>query len=242
MIYIGTAGWSIPTNANFEFPLVGPHLQRYAARFTGVEINSTFYRSHQTSTFERWADSVPEGFKFSVKIPKAITHEQRLVDVEALVEIFLLQVTALESKLGCVLVQLPPSLVHDYQIARRFFEALRKYFEGAVAFEPRHTSWFANDVERLLSDYRISRVAADPAVVPQAAVPGGYPGFVYMRLHGSPRLYYSAYDEGILAATASVLMAASEHNIDAWCVFDNTASGAAATDALKLSALTSLGR
>lgn len=239
MIYVATAGWSIPASASAGFPSEGGHLARYARQFPGTEINSTFYRPHKPETFVRWAESVPDEFRFCVKIPREISHEQKLVDVDALLEMFLLQATCLGEKLQCLLVQLPPSLRYDAAIAGEFFAALRQHFTGPVAFEPRHPSWFAADVTPLLVDMKISRVGADPAAVPDAAVPGGYADFVYLRLHGSPRIYYSSYEDHALASAAAVLLAAQARGADAWCVFDNTASGAAATDALKLQTLLS---
>ncbi len=237
MIYIATAGWSIPASAATWFPATGTHLARYAQQFCATEINSTFYRAHKPATFEQWAESVPELFRFSVKIPREITHEQRLVDVSALLEIFLLHATCLGNKLGCLLVQLPPSLDYNRPIARKFFEDMRQHYAGPIAVEPRHPTWFTKTVEQQLTQLRIARVAADPAVVPEAAVPGGFPDLVYLRLHGSPRIYYSAYGEDALSSAAAILQSAYDRGADAWCVFDNTASGAAATDALKLQAL-----
>src|SRR3984957_19162317 len=75
---VGTAGWSVPSRYAAEIPAGGSHLERYARRFDAVEINSSFYRSHQRKTYERWAQSTPQGFRFSVKVPKAMTHDQRL--------------------------------------------------------------------------------------------------------------------------------------------------------------------
>ena len=77
-ILIGTAGWNIRRDSAQHFAESGTHLARYAARFQAVEINSSFYRPHRTSTYARWADSVPSEFRFSVKLPKQMTHELRL--------------------------------------------------------------------------------------------------------------------------------------------------------------------
>jgi uncharacterized protein YecE (DUF72 family) len=132
-------------------------------------------------------------------------------------------------------VQLPPSFAYDAAMARGFFEALRARHDGAVVFEPRHPTWFTDEVERLLVDLRIARVAADPARVPAAAEPGGWPGIVYYRLHGSPRVYYDKYDDEYLDALAARLrahIASSDEPV--WCIFDNTAFGAATTNAIHL--------
>ena len=108
-------------------------MQRYAARFNAVEINSSFYRPHQTATYSRWAASVPEHFRFSVKLPKTITHQQRLAGCAGLLDDFLAQAGGLGEKLGCLLVQLPPSLAFDTAVAQEFLRALRQRHGGPVA-------------------------------------------------------------------------------------------------------------
>ena len=231
VIRVGTAGWTVPRTVAEAFPVEGTGLERYAARFNCAEINSTFYRPHRASTFERWASSTPEDFRFSVKIPRSITHEAKLRDSAALFSAFLEQLAPLGPKLGPLLVQLPPSLAFDAEVAAAFFAEVRAAFEGPVACEPRHATWFEADAADLLARRHIARVAADPARVPEAARPGGWPGLVYHRLHGSPRLYYSAYEDHVLDALAADLRGATA---EAWCVFDNTVSGAAATNALDL--------
>jgi hypothetical protein len=98
---IGTAGWSIALAHADAFPAEGAGLERYAARFDCSEINSTFHRPHRASTYERWAASVPEGFRFSAKLPKTITHERRLVDAEPLLAAFLAEVQPLADSSPC---------------------------------------------------------------------------------------------------------------------------------------------
>lgn len=231
---IGTAGWSIPRQVADAFPQKGVGLARYAARFRAVEINSTFYRSHQPATFERWALATPDEFRFAVKAPKAVSHVERLAGGPAAMRAFLAEVSRLGPKLGPVLVQLPPSLAFDAQVAGRFFADLRHGFAGAVVCEPRHASWFDVEAEALFRTMEVARVAADPPPHPAAARPGGWTGLAYWRLHGAPRMYFSPYDDAALATLSEAVEAASA---PAWCVFDNTASGAAAHDALRLQAL-----
>src|SRR4051812_9584355 len=84
----GCAGWTIPRDAAAAFPADGSHLARYAAVFNAVEINSSFYRAHRAATYARWADSVPGDFRFSVKLPRAITHDAGLRGVHALLDQF----------------------------------------------------------------------------------------------------------------------------------------------------------
>jgi uncharacterized protein YecE (DUF72 family) len=137
--------------------------------------------------------------------------------------------------LGPLLVQLPPGLAFDPAVAEAFFARLRDRWAGPVVCEPRHASWFGADAEALLSAYRIGRVAADPPPHPGAAEPGGWNGVAYWRLHGSPRMYFSAYDDAALQSLASRLE--GRRGRETWCVFDNTASGAAAANALTLKAM-----
>jgi uncharacterized protein YecE (DUF72 family) len=137
-------------------------------------------------------------------------------------------------RLDILLVQLPPSLAFDPAVADPFLAGLRARWDRNVAFEPRHPSWFEPEADSLLADRRIARVAADPARVPAAAEPGGWRGLAYYRLHGSPVMYRSSYDDGRLESYSASLAAAAA---PAWCIFDNTASSAALSDALKLQGL-----
>lgn len=235
--HIGCAGWAVPASAADRLPGPGTHLQRFARVLGGAEINTSFYRPHQRSTYVKWAESAPAGFRFAVKLPREITHERRLganAAIDLPLERFLGEVSGLGDRLGPLLVQLPPSLGFTPAVARGFFVALRRRFAGAVVCEPRHPSWFTPAAERALVDHRVARVAADPAVVPAAAVPGGRGGLVYLRMHGSPRMYYSAYEPARLDALASALVGYLSAGLSAWCIFDNTAAGAAAADALAL--------
>jgi uncharacterized protein YecE (DUF72 family) len=232
---IGCAGWSLPKAAAAEFPRDGSHLERYAARFDCVEINSSFYRSHRPATYARWAASVPESFRFSVKMPRSVTHDARLVGVSSQLDGFFPEVAALGRKLGCVLVQLPPSLAFDRSAARRFLAMLRRRHEGKVAVEPRHPSWFTPTADAVLMEFGTSRVAADPSVVPAAADPGGDTRTAYFRLHGSPRIYYSTYTTDAIERLEERVRALHAKGAEVWCLFDNTALGAATENALELS-------
>jgi uncharacterized protein YecE (DUF72 family) len=233
-LYIGCAGWSLGRTSRHEFPVEGTHLQRYAAIFRAVEINSSFHRPHRVTTYVRWGECVPESFRFAVKLPRAITHEKRLADADELVDVFLREVSGLGNRLGCLLIQLPPSLEFDPAIAERFLGELQRKYSGDLFIEPRHRSWFEPDANKLLQDARVGRVAADPAVIPVAAEPGGSPAKVYYRLHGSPRIYYSAYTEGYLDGLAFRLRAYARAGVPVWCIFDNTIRGEAMINALYL--------
>ena len=233
MIRIGTAGWAIPGQFKEQFGACGSALRRYAGRFGAVEINSTFYRPHKPDTFARWAAAVPPDFRFSVKLPKAITHERRLLDAGEPLRAFLAQIEPLKAHLGPLLVQLPPSLAFDAEAARSFLQLMRGEFPGPVAVEPRHPTWFEAEADELLASWQVARAAADPARVPSSASPGGWQGLAYHRLHGSPHMYRSGYDTAFLSGLAERLEASKA--AETWCIFDNTMLGAATDNALWLS-------
>ena len=242
MIRVGCAGWSLPRAVQDDFGPGGSHLARYATRLPAAEINSSFYRPHRASLYEKWAASVPADFGFCVKLPKAITHERRLAGCDELLDAFLAQATGLGSRLACLLVQLPPSLAFDAATASAFLAQLRLRFAGGIALEPRHVSWFTAPADALLRDARVARVLADPVRHPPGRWPGGWPQLVYLRLHGSPRIYYSPYEASLLQDLAARLRQAADEGAQCWCIFDNTASGAAVGNALALQRVLEEGR
>ena len=232
-IRIGTAGWSIPRAAASRCESVGTHLERYARVFRCAEINSSFHRPHAAATYAKWRDSTPADFLFAVKAPRTITHELKLQDTRDLFVAFLAQTDGLADKRGPILVQLPPSLSFDDSVVTRFLDGVRTVYTGPMVCEPRHATWFSAAAAALLSRYDVSRVAADPPPVPEAMAPAGWPGVAYFRLHGAPRTYWSRYDANYISALAITvrgIAAAAE----VWCVFDNTASGAAIENASEL--------
>ncbi len=232
-IRIGTAGWSIPRAAAYRFDASGTHLQRYSRRLDCAEINSSFHRPHATATYARWHDSTPPGFLFAVKMPRAITHELRLQDAEEAFVTFLAQTDGLADKRGPLLLQLPPSLAFDGPVVTAFLEVVRRVYSGPLVCEPRHASWLSPLPTAVLEQYRVSRVAADPPPVPDATMPAGWSGIAYLRLHGSPRTYWSRYDENAITTIAATIHGISTAE-QVWCVFDNTASGAAIENAWEL--------
>src|SRR6478672_11010186 len=93
---------------------------------------------------------------------------------------------------------------------------------------------FEPEADRLMRELEVARVLADPVRHEAGRSPGGWPGFVYVRPHGSPRMYYSEYELSVVEALARRLRMAEAECEEAWCMFDNTASGAAVTNALQL--------
>jgi uncharacterized protein YecE (DUF72 family) len=232
-VWIGCAGWTLPRESVEGFPGPGTHLERYGRAFPAVEINTTFYRPHRPETFERWAASVPVGFRFSVKAHRAITHFRRLKGTDDLLASFLEASAHLGERRGPVVVQLPPTLRFEEDVAHDFFRTLRRLHRGPVACEPRHPSWLAPGVDAMFAKLEVARVAADPPRGEVDAEPGGWPGLAYFRLHGSPRMYFSAYDDAFLDALARRVRRLSRAG-EVWVIFDNTATRAATDNARSL--------
>lgn len=231
---IGTAGWAIPAIDRPSFSKDGTALQRYAAVMPCVEVNSSFHRPHRRSTWERWAASVPDDFRFSAKISKEISHVLRLVDATDALDRFLEEVGGLGGKLALILLQLPPSFAFDTSLVSSFLAESSSRTDARIVCEPRHASRFTQEADALLVSHEVARVAADPAKIPKAAQPGGWRGLTYRRLHGSPVMYRSAYGEGRLRSYASEIDEDLAAGRATWCIFDNTASSAAFGDAMSL--------
>ncbi|MCL6708541.1 DUF72 domain-containing protein [Pseudomonas sp. R2.Fl] len=223
---IATAAWSIPKTVADRFAGEGSGLARYASVFGGVEINSTFYRRHKVSTFARWAESVPDDFRFSVKIAREITHIRAMRDIGEPFNVFLGDISPLGEKRGPLLCQLPPSLAFDADRMEDAFKTMRDADAGRIVVEVRHKSWASDEAAALLRKYAIDRVLADPAPVWPADEFAGPP--LYVRLHGKPKIYHSNYTDDEIRSFSKLLAA------DSWCVFDNTASGAAIENALTM--------
>lgn len=223
---IATAAWSIPKKVADRFAQEGSGLSRYASVFEGVEINSTFYRRHKTSTFGRWAESVPDSFRFAVKIPKEVSHTRAMKDIAEAFETFLEDIAPLGEKRGPLLCQLPPSLAFDVDVLQDAFKTMQDADDGPIVIEVRHKSWASAEALDLLKSYAIDRVLADPA--PAWPAEDFDTPAKYVRLHGKPKIYYSGYTDEEIRSFSKLLAP------DSWCVFDNTASGAAIENALSM--------
>ena len=232
MVHVGVAGWSIRKEQSHLFAAEGTHLQRYASRFAAVEINSSFYQSHKRDTYERWAKSVPARFRFAVKMPKWLTHEACLEDTGAPLAQFVDEIGGLGRKLGCVLVQLPPGLAYDPRTVETFFARLRARYRGAVVCEPRHQTWFTGAADDRLAAHGVGRVGADPQCADGGDEPAASTRVAYFRLHGSPVMYHSSYDAEYLERLTTRIAMFNKTTV--WCIFDNTARGAAALNAIDL--------
>lgn len=225
-VAIGTAGWGLSREQQAHFGPGESVLQRYATHLNAAEINSSFYRPHRPATYARWAASVPQGFRFSVKVPKAVTHTAKLQACAAPLAEFVEQVSHLGETLGPLPAQLPPSLSFERDVVEDFFGVLHGMTSAQTVCEPRHASWFTPEVDALLRDLNVGQVAADPAKVPAGSL-----GTVYSRWHGSPKMYSgSCFDPQLTKLAAQV----QSQPGDVWVIFDNTAAGAAVENTLVL--------
>ncbi len=233
-IYIGTSGWNYETFIGSIFDKKTPkrkYLETYCKFFNSVELNASFYRSFPKRTWEGWYNRTPDGFIWSVKASRFITHIKRLdVDKDS-IDYFFSQAGLLREKLGVVLFQLPPTLEFKRETFLKFLKLLP--FHVPVALEARHGSWFKKEVYEILKEKGLSFVISHTA--------GKYPiekvftaDFLYIRLHGANALYRGSYGEEGLKEWIDLIRVFSKKT---FIYFDNTADGSAAKDALLLKKL-----
>ena len=201
-IKIGTCAWSFDDWQGTFYPLHLPHshwLEFYARHFSALEIDSTFYHIPGEHAAHHWMEQTPDDFCFTIKMPRAITHDLRLRDCEGKLDFFLESLTPLRSRLGCILIQLPPSFLprHDELAFRQFVAQLPRDFSFAIEFP--HGEWHLPRIGHLLEDHGICQVWSDTTpfikqadaafeFLPQTA------NFLYVRLHGDRNDRYHASD------------------------------------------------
>ncbi len=235
-IYIGTAGWTLPARAKNRFVGEGSHLERYSRLLNAAEINSSFYREHSAETYRKWADMVPSDFRFSVKLNRYFTHDQRLGETGKKLKQSLEPMMGLEEKFGTLLIQLPPSLEFSRSLADHFFTELRHFYDGEVVLEPRHKSWASRESADLLTGFSINKVLADPEPCRMPKSLRRQVEFItYFRLHGTPEMYKSSYSPQMIDRIAQQISKTYMLGGTVWCVFDNTSFGHATENALDLS-------
>jgi uncharacterized protein YecE (DUF72 family) len=181
-VFSGTSGYSYKEwKGNFypEKIAAADMLGFYATRLPAVEINNTFYRLPKASVLESWASQVPEGFRFSLKASRRITHLKRLKDVGDETA-YLLEVTSvLGERLGVILFQLPPNLRLDLARFETFLDLLPPGTKAA--FEFRHPSWTDPGVRELLGARGFALCVADTEESPAVEAPASCP-WAYLRL------------------------------------------------------------
>jgi uncharacterized protein YecE (DUF72 family) len=160
--WVGVSGFSYASWKGAFYPETTKSdrmLEAYAAKLNSVEINSSFYHMPIQTTSRKWAATTPETFRFSFKTNRKITHFKKLKGAKGEFEIFLKGLTPLDSKLGCVLVQLPPYMKQDYETLETFLAEKPK--SVPVAVELRHSSWFGDKLNNLLAKYNAALCIAD---------------------------------------------------------------------------------
>lgn len=233
-IFVGTCGWSY-RHWRAGFYRGVPQrawLAHCGRRFTGLEIDSSFYRLPTADTLRYWVGQVPEDFGFALKGSRFITHRKRLRDPEGPVAVLRDRVRMLGPRLRAVLWQLPAGFGREDARLEDFLAALAGWPEVGHVLEFRHPDWFCDAVAARLQAAGVGVCLSDAPDWPAwEAVTGP---LVYCRLHGRPRLYASAYDARALDAWADRVRAWHARGLQVHVYFDNDAEGAAPEDALGL--------
>lgn len=185
--YVGTSGYSYKEWKGTFYPEKLKNddmLKYYGTKLTSVEINSSFYRMPRRTTLEKWAEEVPDGFRFVLKASKRITHEKRLANAQDSVDYLFGLTEELKDKRGPILFQLHPRLTRDLDLLERFLEGLPK--EWKPAFELQHKSWNEDpEVDRLLAAHGAARVHVhrdqDPLSPPETLAATTTWGYLRMR-------------------------------------------------------------
>jgi uncharacterized protein YecE (DUF72 family) len=236
-IHIGTSGWSYKHwRGIFYSPGLKPALWLpfYAQHFLSTEINNSFYGLPKPDTVLQWIKNVPSDFTFCVKMNRFLTHMKKLTGPEEPLQSFFEVFEPMKSRMGPVLVQLPPSLHFNYDKAAYFYELIsKKYKDYEFVLEARHQSWLEDDSLTLMAKYNIGMVIA------QSGERFPYSEMVtdrniYVRFHGPKELYASPYTDEQLESFAAKFRNWMAEGHDIWVYFNNDFYGHAFRDAAKL--------
>jgi uncharacterized protein YecE (DUF72 family) len=236
MIVLGTSGWQYKDWRDRFYPAGLPQrlwLEHYVGQFDTVEVNNAFYRLPERTTFKQWRERTPDDFVVAVKMSRYLTHIKRLKDPAEPVARFFDRAAGLGDKLGPVLVQLPPNLKADLPALD---QTLALFPAGArVAVEPRHASWWTDELRELLTRRNAALCWADRRSRPITPL-WRTADFGYLRLHEGRAKPWPRYGR---AALASWLDRIGEHlpGLPTYVFFNNDPGGAAITDATALAAL-----
>jgi len=232
-IRTGTSGWQY---ADWQGPFYPKGLAkrewlgRYAADFASVELNASFYRLPAQSSIERWRAATPEGFLFSVKAPRALTHFKKLKGCEQGIQEMLARLALFGDKLGPILFQLPPRWHVNVNRLEGFLAALpdgRRY-----VLEPRDQSWQCEEVYTILRAHRTGLCIAERGGTTSAEVVTG--DFVYLRLHGPDAGGGGNYRAETLRGWAARALNWARTGRDVYLYFDNDQRAHAVRNARRL--------
>lgn len=204
-------------------------LHYYSSFFNSIEVNSSFYKTPQRSTYEKWAQDVPEDFEFTIKLSRDVTHVKELTVGDGLTERFLVSASGLGIKKGCLLVQFPGKINLEYfnQVERILSElgAHDPLGEWRVAIEFRNKSWYTGETTELLNHYNAAMVLHDHAKAKVFDFTGTS-NFIYLRFHGPRGNYRESYSEQVLDGKAEQVKEFQSRGKDVYIYFNNTAGNA----------------
>ena len=232
--YIGTSGWSYPHwKQKFYHDTAQKDWLRYCAeRFTGIEINSSFYHLQRQEIFAGWGQQTPAAFRFSLKANRYLTHNKKLNDPDKSISLERERAKGLGNKLAVVLWQLPGQFQINLRRLETFSTALEQWKEARHCIEFRHPSWFTDDVADCLHKHRIAVCQSDAADWKLWDIVTT--DFVYVRLHGHTITYESSYNLASLSKWVIKLQNWLNEGRDVHVYFDNDAKAAAPRNAMQL--------
>lgn len=233
---VGTSGWSYDGWWGGFYPAdlkKRDALKFYTSRFCAGELNAPFYRTPSEKAVTAWHDDTPDGFRFSWKASRFISHYRRLLVDDQSLDLLESRVRLLAEKAGPVLFQLPPQMKVDRGRLAAFIARLdrgRRY-----SFEFRHESWYVPEIFELLTDNDAALCISDHAAAPTPRVVTA--SWVYIRNHGPSGRYYGNYSDDALASWARSIDEWRGEGREVWCFFDNDQKTAAPKDAERLASL-----
>lgn len=234
--YIGTSGFYNPHWKIIFYPEDMPAskwLGFYCENFNTLEINATFYRFPTLKSMQTWYGKSPEGFQFSIKASKLITHIHQFVDCQQLIDDFYAVCKdGLKEKMGCILFQLPPSIHYSPEKLELIIKSLNPKFKNAIEF--RHVSWWTQEVYDELKKYNVIFCTVNHPKLPTTLITTTKTA--YVRLHGNPKMFYSNYNHDELKALSEALLKKKGVE-EIYVFFNNTASPSGVVNALELQEL-----
>jgi uncharacterized protein YecE (DUF72 family) len=236
-IHIGTSGWSYKHWKEIFYPKGLKNtdwLPFYAESFRCTEINSSFYRIPKKEVVEEWVNKVPSDFLFCPKMSRYLTHLKRLHDPEEPLEHFFEVFEPMKKQMGPVLIQLPPTLKFNSELAENLFSILKKdYKPYRFALEGRHPTWLEKESIDLMTKYNIAFVIA------HSGHEFPYGEFVtaeniYIRFHGPEQLFSSRYELDFLQKFGRLIKSWKKENHSVWAFFNNDVHGYALVNGWQL--------
>ena len=231
--WIGCSGFYYNHLRNVFYPEELPKTKWfdfYKERFNTLELNVTFYRFPQLRVFESWYRKSPPKFSFSVKAPRLVTHYKQFNDTAEMMEGYYTTIReGLQDKLGSILFQLPPRAAYSQEKLQKILDTLDSSFHNVLEF--RHSSWWNEEVYRILAKNKITFCGMSHPLLPDEVVQNTQ--VVYYRFHGTPELYKSPYDHAFLEKVANEIDSNKKAK-QVFLYFNNDIDGSAIKNAREL--------